>query len=122
MVGAALELLKRYGQMFGSSAAEYLTFVAATGNSEFSVEMCYENENICLTQKMMATLYYVEINTVNYHLKKIFSDNKLKDNSVIRKSRITAPCLLGRVFRIKCLFLWGLEHIGFEPMTLTLPV
>ena len=40
-----------------SSAAEYLTFVAATGDSKSSIEMRYEDENIWLTQKMMATLY-----------------------------------------------------------------
>ncbi len=40
-----------------SSAAEYLTFVAARGSLETSVEMRYEDENIWLTQKMMATLY-----------------------------------------------------------------
>ena len=42
-----------------SSAAEYLTFVAATGESDESVEMRYEDENIWLTQKMMAVLYDV---------------------------------------------------------------
>jgi len=44
-----------------SSAAEYLTFVASTGESEESVEMLYENENIWLTQKMMATIYDVSV-------------------------------------------------------------
>lgn len=44
-----------------SSAAEYLTFVAATGDRETSVEMRYEDENIWLTQKMMATLYDVSV-------------------------------------------------------------
>ena len=54
-----------------SSAAEYLTFVAATGDSEESVEMRYEDENIWMTQKMMAVLYDVGVNTINYHIKKI---------------------------------------------------
>ncbi|KIR01868.1 putative DNA-binding protein in cluster with Type I restriction-modification system [Lachnospiraceae bacterium TWA4] len=53
-----------------SSAAEYLTFVASTGNSEESFEMRYQDENIWLTQKMMATLYDVDIRTINYHIKK----------------------------------------------------
>ena len=53
-----------------SSAAEYLTFVAATGAQETSVEMRYEDENIWLTQKMMATLYDVDVRTTNEHLKK----------------------------------------------------
>jgi hypothetical protein len=71
-----------------SSAAEYLTFVAATGES--GVEVIYVNDNIWLSQKMMAILYNIETHTVNYHLKKIFSDNELDDNSVIRNFRITA--------------------------------
>ena len=53
-----------------SSAAEYLTFVAATGDSGISVEMRYEDENIWLTQKMMATLYDVDVRIVNEHIKK----------------------------------------------------
>lgn len=73
-----------------SSAAEYLTFVAATGDSEESVEMRYEDENIWLTQKMMAALYDVGVNTINYHIKKIFNDSELQPDSVIRKFRITA--------------------------------
>lgn len=71
-----------------SSTAEYLTFVAATG--EGGVETIYADENIWLTQKMMGTLYNVETHTINYHLKKIFSDTELDNNSVIRNFRITA--------------------------------
>ena len=73
-----------------SSAAEYLTYVASVGNQQDSIEMHYEDENIWLTQKMMATLYDVGINTINYHIKKIFDDRELQENSVIRKFRITA--------------------------------
>ena len=58
-----------------SSAAEYLTFVAATGDSKESVEVRYEDENIWITQKMLAVLYEVETNTINYHIKKIFDDS-----------------------------------------------
>ena len=71
-----------------SSAAEYLTFVAATGDSETSVEMRYEDENIWLTQKMMATLYDVDVRTVNEHIKKIYTDNELSEEATIRKFRI----------------------------------
>lgn len=71
-----------------SSAAEYLTFIAASGES--GVDVVYADENIWLSQKMMGMLYNVETHTVNYHLKKIFSDNELDENSVIRKFRITA--------------------------------
>lgn len=71
-----------------SSAAEYLTFVAASGES--SVEAVYADENVWLTQKKMGVLYDVETHTINYHVKKIFNDNELDENSVIRNFRITA--------------------------------
>ena len=73
-----------------SSAAEYLTYVASIGDQHDSIEMRYEDENIWLTQKMMATLYDVDVRTINYHVKKIFSDSELQEDSVIRKFRITA--------------------------------
>ena len=73
-----------------SSAAEYLTYVASVGDQQDSIEMRYEDENIWLTQKMMSTLYDVGTNTINYHIKKIFEDSELQENSVIRKFRITA--------------------------------
>ena len=71
-----------------SSAAEYLTFVASTGEQDSSVEMRYEDENIWLTQKMLAELYDIEVNTINYHIKKIFEDSELEEDSTIRKFRI----------------------------------
>ena len=73
-----------------SSAAEYLTYVASVDDQQDSIEMRYEDKNIWLTQKMMATLYNVGTNTINYHIKKIFEDSELQANSVIRKFRITA--------------------------------
>ena len=73
-----------------SSAAEYLTFIASAGEDEDNFEIRYEDENIWLTQKLMATLYDVEIHTINYHIKKIFTDSELEESSVIRKFRITA--------------------------------
>ena len=71
-----------------SSAAEYLTFITATGESD--VNAVYFDENVWLTQKMMGLLYHVETHTINYHLKKIFADGEVDENSVIRKFRITA--------------------------------
>ncbi len=73
-----------------SSTAEYLSYVASVGDIETSVEMRYEDENIWLTQKLMAALYDVDVRTVNYHIKKIFADSELQEDSVIRKFRITA--------------------------------
>ena len=71
-----------------SSAAEYLTFVAATGESDVSFEMRYEDENIWLTQKMMATLYDAGLSTINEHIKKIYADGELTETATIRKFRI----------------------------------
>ena len=71
-----------------SSAAEYLTFIAASG--EGGVEALYADESIWLTQKMLAVLYDVDVRTINYHLKTIFADNELSEEAVIRKFRITA--------------------------------
>jgi hypothetical protein len=67
-----------------SSAAEYLTFVTAGGGSDSSVEMRYEDENVWLTQKMMAALYDVSVPAINQHLKRIFSDNELDEQSVVK--------------------------------------
>jgi hypothetical protein len=71
-----------------SSAAEYLTFVAASGSG--GVHAVYADENVWLTQKMMGQLYDVETHTINYHLKKVFSDSELQEETVIRNFRITA--------------------------------
>lgn len=71
-----------------SSAAEYLTFVASTGESDASFEMRYEDENIWLTQKMMAALYDVGLPTINEHIKKIYTDGELTEEATIRKFRI----------------------------------
>ena len=53
-----------------SSAAEYLTYAASVGDQQDRIEMRYEDENIWLTQKMMATLYDVGLPTINEHIKK----------------------------------------------------
>ena len=71
-----------------SSAAEYLTDVASVGDQQDSIEMRYEDENIWLTQKMMATLYDVDVRTINEHIKKIYSDSELEEDSTIRNFRI----------------------------------
>ncbi|MBA1334732.1 MAG: putative DNA-binding protein in cluster with Type I restriction-modification system [Firmicutes bacterium] len=71
-----------------SSAAEYLTYIAATGDNPHSVEMRYEDENIWLTQKMLATLYDVDVRTVNEHIQKIYADHELEPEATIRNFRI----------------------------------
>ena len=71
-----------------SSAAEYLTYVASVGDQQDSVEMRYEDENIWLTQRMMATLYDVGLPTINEHIKKIYADSELEETATIRNFRI----------------------------------
>lgn len=63
-----------------SSAAEYLTFVTAKG--EGGVEAIYADEDVWLSQKMMAVLYDVDVRTINYHLQKVFKDSELEKKSV----------------------------------------
>lgn len=70
-------------QAIRSSAAEYLTFVAATGDSTESMEMRYEDENIWLTQKMMSALYDVDVRTINEHIQKIYEDGELTDRKSV---------------------------------------
>ena len=79
---------KKPKDMLRASVAEYLTFVTATGES--NIQSLYADENVWLSQKMMGLLYGVEIPTINYHLKKIFEDNELDEDSVIRNFLITA--------------------------------
>ncbi len=93
-----------------SSAAEYLTFVAATGKG--GVEAVYSDENIWLTQKMMGVLYDVETHTVNYHLKKVFFDSELEENSVIRNFRITAAD--GKNYNTKHYNLSAVIAVGYK--------
>ncbi len=95
-----------------SSTAEYLTYVASVGDQQDSIEMRYEDENIWLTQKMMATLYDVQTNTINYHIKKVFSDSELQEDSVIRKYRITADD--GKSYNTKHYSLDMIIAVGFK--------
>ena len=95
-----------------SSAAEYLTFVAAGGNSDASVEMRYEDENVWLTQKMMAALYDVSIPAINQHLKRIFSDNELDEISVVKSYLIAAAD--GKNYQTKHYNLQVIIAVGFE--------
>ncbi len=88
MVGGSMKKKKQEISIVRSSAAEYLTFITATGESDVNAIYC--DENVWLTQKMMGILYNVETHTINYHLKKLFLDGEIDENTVIRKYRITA--------------------------------
>ena len=95
-----------------SSAAEYLTFIAAVGDADSGVEMRYEDENIWLTQKMMATLYDVSVPAINQHLKRIFSDSELQEEAVIKQYLITASD--GKNYNTKHYNLQAIIAVGFK--------
>lgn len=95
-----------------SSAAEYLTFVAATGNAQSSVEMRYEDENLWLTQKMMSMLYEVSVPAINQHLKRIFADNELEEAAVTKQYLTTAAD--GKNYQVKHYNLQAIIAIGFK--------
>ena len=95
-----------------SSAAEYLTYVASTGSNSDSFEMRYEDENIWLTQKMMATLYDVSVSAINQHLKRIFEDDELVEESVIKKYLITASD--GKSYSTNHYNLQAIIAVGFK--------
>ena len=103
---------KRDVSITRSSAAEYLTFVAATGGNSQSVEMRYEHENVWLTQKMMATLYDVSIPAINQHLKRVFDDGELMPDAVIKEYLITADD--GKQYRTKHYNLQAIIAVGFK--------
>lgn len=93
-----------------SSAAEYLTFVAASGHG--GVEAVYADENVWVTQKMMGLLYDVDVRTINYHLKNVFSSSELEEDSVIRNIRITAAD--GKSYDTKHYKLAAIIAVGYK--------
>lgn len=103
---------KNEASLVRSSAAEYLTFVAATGSAQISVEMRYEDENIWLTQKMMATVYDVSVPAINQHLKRIFADNELEEVAVIKQYLTTAAD--GKNYQVKHYSLQAIIAVGFK--------
>jgi hypothetical protein len=97
-------------EIIRSSSAEYLTFIAATG--EGGVEAIYADENIWLSQKMMGELYSVNVRTINEHLQKIFKDNELQEEAVIRNFRITASD--GKNYNTKHYSLSAIIAVGYK--------
>jgi hypothetical protein len=95
-----------------SSAAEYLTFIAATGGGSTSVEMRYEDENLWLTQKMMATLYDVSVPAISQHLKRVFDDNELVEMAVVKQYLTTAAD--GKNYQVKHYSLQAIIAVGFK--------
>lgn len=105
-------MAKKSEEMIRSSAAEYLTYVAAAGEGDETMELRYQDENIWLTQKMMAELYGVSVSAVNQHLKKIFEDGELLEEAVIKKYLITASD--GKQYNTKHYNLQAIIAVGFK--------
>ncbi len=104
--------MKKKSVNIASSTAEYLTYVASVGSNDDNLEMRYEDENIWLTQKMIATLYDVSVSAVNQHLKTIFKDGELVENSVIKKYLITATD--GKKYNANHYNLQAIIAVGFK--------
>ncbi len=73
-------------QLIRNSTAEFLIFTGQAG--EQSIEARYEDETIWLSQKLMATLFDVGVNTINYHLKEVYESGEIDPEATIRKFRI----------------------------------
>jgi len=101
---------KKATSLVRSSAAEYLTFVTASGADR--VEAVYADENVWLAQKMMAPLHDVEVPTINYHLKNMFSDSELMADSVLQNFRITAAD--GKSYDTKHYNLAAIISVGYK--------
>ncbi|MDO4717765.1 MAG: virulence RhuM family protein [Propionibacteriaceae bacterium] len=95
-----------------SSSAEYLTFIAATGGDETAVELRYEDENIWLTQRVMAELYDVTVSAITQHLKRLHDDGEINPEAVIKKYLITASD--GKKYRVKHYNLQAIIAVGFK--------
>jgi len=94
-----------------SSAAQYLTFVASTGTDSTNVEIRYEDENIWLTQKMMAELYDVSVSAINQHIKTLTGAGEI-DDSVVKQYLITASD--NKSYKAKHYNLQAIISIGFK--------
>jgi hypothetical protein len=95
-----------------SSSAEYLTFIASGGESENTVEMRYQDENIWLTQKLMAELYDVSVPAINQHLKRLIADSEIDEDSAIKKFLITAAD--GKNYQTNHYNLQAIISVGFK--------
>ena len=95
-----------------SSAAQFLTYIASTGAGCEKYEIRYEDENIWMSQKMLAEVYGIEVNSVNYHIKKLFQDSELEEDAVIRKIRITGSD--GKSYTVNHYNLQVIIALGFK--------
>ena len=95
-----------------SSAAQFITYIASVGNVDERYEIRYEDENIWMSQKMLAQVYGVEVPNIAYHLRKLFADAELDKDSVIKEILITAPD--GKNYNVKHYNLQVIIALGFK--------
>ena len=95
-----------------SSAAQFLTYVASVGNVDERYEIRYEDENIWMSQKMLAQVYGIEVPNIAYHLRKIFADAELDKNLVIKEILITADD--GKKYHVNHYNLQVIIALGFK--------
>ncbi|MEA4826367.1 MAG: RhuM family protein, partial [Clostridium sp.] len=93
-----------------NSTAEFLIFTSQSG--ENSIEVMVTDENVWLTQDMIATLYEKGRSTITEHLKNIFSDGELDESSVCRKFRRTGAD--GKEYNTKFYNLEAVISVGFR--------
>ncbi len=89
---------------------EIILYTSPEGNKRVAVY--YQGETVWLTQKQLADLFDVEVQTINYHLKEIFKSRELEENSVIRKFRITADD--GKEYLTNCYNLDAIISVGYR--------
>ena len=95
-----------------SSAAQFLTYVASVGSIDERYEIRYEDENIWMSQKMLAQVYGVEVPNIAYHLRKLFADAELDKGSVIKEILITADD--GKKYSVNHYNLQVIIALGFK--------
>ena len=95
-----------------SSAAQFITYIASTGAGGEKYEIRYVDENIWMSQKMLAAVYGVEIPNIAYHLRKIFEDAELEEGRCIKEFLIDIPD--GRKFKVKHYNLQIIIALGFK--------
>jgi hypothetical protein len=93
-----------------NSTAEFLTFTSQAGQD--GIEVRIEDENVWLTQKLIARLFDVKIPTINEHLKNIFSTDELREDSVVRDFLITADD--GKKYQTKHYNLEAIIALGYR--------
>lgn len=95
-----------------SSAAQFITYIASTGSGGEKYEIRYEDENIWMSQKMLAAVYGVEVPNIAYHLRKIFADAELEEYRCIKEILIDLHD--GRKFKVKHYNLQVIIALGFK--------